>query len=463
RCFPHIVNIAVQTMLKEMKENAFSPVVECGADIPADELTSYAEALDSDPVNRTRGIVGVCRASGGRRKELKDAIEDGNKSNTWGEIIRVVQLLRDCETRWSSTYNMIDRTMELYPVKPFLHCSRRSDKQYEVLGHIHQILEIPHRAQELLAAEKTPTLAMALPVYEKLIELWKSLALSIPEMSHYIGLGVTKIMEYISKGRHNKIYALAMILNPRTKFQWMEQHWELHDCVAAEISSVIAARQWRRPEPQAGPHLAAVPRLNIMTSASRSQACGFAGLSSLTTIHRTACLPSTSNASTQSRSSSPYLSAQLSASPPPTNTLTAEQMASQDAEDAAQDLTVVKSEIYRWKQAPLRTMDEKFDLVCFWEAIETDFPLMFKVAVDILPTCALRRNLLSSALLEVLQVLKHVYKQGRLDFTSGLIATEDDYSIESTTEAAINELVSLGKNDELLDLLRSMDEHDDNT
>ncbi len=119
RCFPHIVNIAVQTILKELKDNPFFPVVECGADILADELVSYAEALNSDPVGQTRGIVGVCRASGGRRKELKCAIEDGNKSNTWGEIIRVVQLLRDCETRWSSTYNMIDRTMELYPVRLF--------------------------------------------------------------------------------------------------------------------------------------------------------------------------------------------------------------------------------------------------------------------------------------------------------------------------------------------------------
>ncbi|KAH9061047.1 hypothetical protein EDB87DRAFT_1560851, partial [Lactarius vividus] len=44
-------------------------------------------------------------------------------------------------------------------------------------------------------------------------------------------------------------------------------------------------------------------------------------------------------------------------------------------------------------------------------------------------TCALRRNLLSPALLEVLQVLKHVYRQGRLDFMSGLVATEEDYSV----------------------------------
>jgi hypothetical protein len=54
----------------------------------------------------------------------------------------------------------------------------------------------------------------------------------------------------------------------------------------------------------------------------------------------------------------------------------------------------------------------------------------------------MHRNLLSPALLEVLQVLKHIYKQGCLDFTSDLITTEEDYSIERVTEEAINELVS---------------------
>ncbi|KAH8991113.1 hypothetical protein EDB86DRAFT_2806845 [Lactarius hatsudake] len=102
---------------------------------------------------------------------------------------------------------------------------------------------------------------------------------------------------------------------------------------------------------------------------------------------------------------------------------------------------------------------------------------MFKVAVDILPvqvssvpcerifssnkeTCALRRNILSSALLEILQVLKHVYEQGRFDFTSGLlVATEDDYSIESAAVQRQRLMSSflLGKKDELLDLSRSME------
>jgi hypothetical protein len=58
---------------------------------------------------------------------------------------------------------------------------------------------------------------------------------------------------------------------------------------------------------------------------------------------------------------------------------------------------------------------------------------------------------------EVLQVLKHLYEEEHLDFASQWIANEDDYSIEKATKAAINELVSSAKCEELLDLLRSMD------
>jgi hypothetical protein len=60
-------------------------------------------------------------------------------------------------------------------------------------------------------------------------------------------------------------------------------------------------------------------------------------------------------------------------------------------------------------------------------------------------------------LIEVIQGLKHLYGEERLDFTSHWIANEDDYSIEEATEAALNELVSSAKCEELLDILRSMD------
>jgi hypothetical protein len=231
------VNIAVQTILKELKENGYDPVIATSADPmgPSAKLIEYATAVKSDPVGGTRGVVAVWRKFGLRHEDWKQVINTGNSCNAWGPdvVIRPVQLLRDCETCWSSTFNMVDRLIELYPVSNMFREQRKNltsclqfverflpqpamsehlfrPTEYEVLGHIHQILEIPHKCQELLAAERMPPLALALPIYEALVVAWKELARALPELSHYIGLGIAKIMEYVSKGRQSRIYALAM-------------------------------------------------------------------------------------------------------------------------------------------------------------------------------------------------------------------------------------------------------------
>jgi hAT family C-terminal dimerisation region len=165
--------------------------------------------------------------------------------------------------------------------------------------------------------------------------------------------------------------------------------------------------------------------------------------------------------------------------------------AAQEAEDQACDLHTVWNDLHRYKEKPPPPDNVPFDLVRYWNVSfcvcylgccaelkwkdsETIHPLVLKVALDVLPvqasavpcervfssskeTCVLRRSLLSAGMLEVLQVLKHHYKEERLDFISHWIANEDDYLIEMATEAAINELVSSAKCDELLDLLHSMD------
>lgn len=85
-----------------------------------------------------------------------------------------------------------------------------SEDEFDVLQDIHQVLEIPHVAQELLSAEKTPTLSMALPAYETLIELWKGQQKKIPELEYFIGIGIAKIEEYVARSRKSRAYALSM-------------------------------------------------------------------------------------------------------------------------------------------------------------------------------------------------------------------------------------------------------------
>jgi hypothetical protein len=120
RCFPHVINIAVMTMVKKLKDNPYAPVIatcheEAG---PSEALIEYAKAVKSDPIGTAVGIVAVCRKSGQRRAKLQQIILEGNHDNAWPDgSIRPLQLLRQCETRWSSTFNMIGRCIELYPVR----------------------------------------------------------------------------------------------------------------------------------------------------------------------------------------------------------------------------------------------------------------------------------------------------------------------------------------------------------
>jgi len=101
--------------------------------------------------------------------------------------------------------------------------------------------------------------------------------------------------------------------------------------------------------------------------------------------------------------------------------------------------------------------------------MEKVYPLLFCVAMDVLPaqassvpcehvfssskeTCTLRRSRLSPQVM-ALQILKFSYRQERLCFTRDLIAKEDDYRIAGpVTRSAAEELIVMGKFDELADL-----------
>ncbi len=84
------------------------------------------------------------------------------------------------------------------------------EKEFQVLIDIHHILQVPHMCQELLSAEKCPTLSLTLPIYERLVVHWTALMEAILELAHYIRLGIRKIMEYVAMGHQTRVYALAM-------------------------------------------------------------------------------------------------------------------------------------------------------------------------------------------------------------------------------------------------------------
>ncbi|KAF8416610.1 ribonuclease H-like domain-containing protein [Boletus edulis BED1] len=232
-------NSMLESMAKELKKRKI-PFDADGNRIRLYILEAYAAVLKNDPVGHCRDIVAACRVSGQRRRRLRAVIKEGNESGFWrGKLpdgtatLPVVQLLRDCVTRWSSTFKMTDRVILLNPaIQSFLQERQNADiahlnldaKTMAVLQDIQQVIEIPHTAQELLSSERTPTLSMALPAYEQLAVKWKELQSTIWELAHYIGVGLEKLEKYRNEGRKTRIYAFAMILNPGSKFEWIKTY-----------------------------------------------------------------------------------------------------------------------------------------------------------------------------------------------------------------------------------------------
>ena len=124
-CFPHVVNIAVKAGLKHLTALPhFDPDINhTDPTIPISQAlrdnVEYWEALKDDVVASARRLVMACRASGQHREDFESTIEVRNENGGWGDpplLLRIVGLLKDVDTRWSSTFLMIDRVLELYLV-----------------------------------------------------------------------------------------------------------------------------------------------------------------------------------------------------------------------------------------------------------------------------------------------------------------------------------------------------------
>ncbi|KAJ6492756.1 hypothetical protein C8R47DRAFT_975538, partial [Mycena vitilis] len=98
------------------------------------------------------------------------------------------------------------------------------------------------------------------------------------------------------------------------------------------------------------------------------------------------------------------------------------------------------------------------------------FEILYRVALDVLPvqasavpcervfssskeTDALRRGNLSPAVMEMLQILKFIFRQGRISFTDDLVATEKELSVIDLDPGVVEELLATGKIQQLVELL----------
>ncbi|EIW78981.1 hypothetical protein CONPUDRAFT_32096, partial [Coniophora puteana RWD-64-598 SS2] len=215
RCFPHVVNIAVKAGLSQLTQlSVFDD---------EDLQETLNDSVRTDVVNRCRGLVSAIRKSGRRRDDLQASVDAVNALvDAETDLIDLdsaiphLELITDVETRWSSTFFLIDRVLHLYPAidhylqsHQFVH-EGLSPADLRVLADIRTFLVVPHAAQELVSAQKTSTLSVVLPIYEELLDLLHMAAESLPLIAPAINRSIKKLQEYLTLSRKSRLYALAI-------------------------------------------------------------------------------------------------------------------------------------------------------------------------------------------------------------------------------------------------------------
>ncbi|PPQ71742.1 hypothetical protein CVT24_006506, partial [Panaeolus cyanescens] len=263
RCFPHIVNLAVQSILSAVTN----------LDYAKDDAQDFDPNPDShtqrrDVIALLRTLINKIRASSLRRELFARTQEAVNPKQP------ILQLIRDVATRWSSTHLMIARALELRKVidkfcfaNSDVYQYRLTDLEWKTLEAYSKILAVPHAFQQKLSAEATPTLSSALPSFQRMIAVWKDYQTKMsPAYASVIAAGIDKLSAYYSKVidvpafqlaickcinfvlNTNCLTVLLAVLNPKQKLRWFRTNLpdrvETAQQLLLDYVSIIIHRCW---------------------------------------------------------------------------------------------------------------------------------------------------------------------------------------------------------------------------
>ncbi|KAF8151682.1 hypothetical protein B0H34DRAFT_664757, partial [Crassisporium funariophilum] len=202
RCFPHIVNLACKAVLVALARSEYVDDSE-GPDATVDK--------HGDPIVTLRSLIRAIRASSLRRQHFAQITKNHGFD---------LQLLRDVDTRWSSTLYMIERALLLEKPLDALAFSREfedlqryqlSQAQWDALAIVREILLVPDAFQQKLSAEKTPTLCNAIPAFDAMVSIWKELQETWGEpFSTIIQAGIDKLNAYHDRIDLVPAYTISM-------------------------------------------------------------------------------------------------------------------------------------------------------------------------------------------------------------------------------------------------------------
>ncbi len=212
RCFPHILNLAMQAFLNELGY--------CGN-----------ENLDDNDTSKYRALIL-------RIKYLAHKLLNSSKQQKLFEVhcsnheIPKLMLKMDVRTRWNSTFYMLQRALRLRPAidswleshpvigKARLGNLQFTDNDWVLLDEVCKLIHRFEKATTKTSAAKYPTLNLVVPLYIELIMFVDNSINSLNE-DHELKkplFAVKKVLQkYFSFTNNSAYYLLSVLLDPRFK------------------------------------------------------------------------------------------------------------------------------------------------------------------------------------------------------------------------------------------------------
>ncbi|KAK7040966.1 hypothetical protein R3P38DRAFT_2768385 [Favolaschia claudopus] len=188
------------------------------AEMAGGEPRTFGAAVARDPIATLRTSIRLIRASSLRRQYFSEVLKALQKKD--------LQLLRDVDTRWSSTLIMIDRAVLLREaIDQFLSETDSQElKKCKLSKKEWEALEAFQRILSRLSSETTPTLGHALPAFEAMISQWEKQQASHPETASIVQKGIDKLEDYRQRVEDVPAYTLSMLVSPALKLAWYEKY-----------------------------------------------------------------------------------------------------------------------------------------------------------------------------------------------------------------------------------------------
>ncbi len=253
RCTAHIINLVVQTILRDYILNTKSKknIIEYINEFINNEdndIYIFDNNLDNIII-KLRKLINLIKYIQENRKLLFEGIEKYKREGVISSDYNVIHIPLDNTTRWNSTFNMIKTAIDLK--QPIIYISKNItnkefkryiliDNEWSVLNELKNIFEIFVKPSVKLQRQLYITLNKSLlyiyQIYNKLehlIDIFKKKPQSISNFYNVlistINAGIEKLNKYFPRKltpsllKHYKLYIINIILDLRLKLLHFEE------------------------------------------------------------------------------------------------------------------------------------------------------------------------------------------------------------------------------------------------